>query len=309
VHVLTKVDPELIARLREEDHFFWIDLVGPDPEEVRRLGAALDLHPVALEDTLEMGQRPKIEPYVGHVLIVFYTARAPAEPLEVHLYISGEFIASVHREPCDALEALHASLAEESTHDEEMLIYRVLDGLTDAFYPVIAELEDRIDALEIQILARPRREHLSDSYRLKQDVRELHRLTLAQFEQFKSAHEAILSLEGLTKGSRPYLRDIGDHLAQISSEFQRQLDDLLALTQTYFNANSDRLNAVATRLTIGGTIFVIYTVVTGFFGQNFGRLVDNIDTKHDFLIFGVSSLVVPTVTLAALFWVKRDDWF
>jgi len=174
---------------------------------------------------------------------------------------------------------------------------------------VIAALEDRIDSLEVVILNRPRREHLSLSYRLKQDVRELHRLTLAQFEQFKSAHEAILSLEGLTKGSRPYLRDIGDHLAQISSEFQRQLDDLLALTQTYFNANSDRLNAVATRLTIGGTIFVIYTVVTGFFGQNFGWLVDNIDTQHDFLIFGVSSLVVPTVILAALFWVKRDDWF
>ena len=54
----------------------------------------------------------------------------------------------------------------------------------------------------------------------------------------------------------------------------------MALTQTYFNANSDRLNAVATRLTIGGTLFVLYTVVTGFFGQNFGWLVDNIDTKR-----------------------------
>ncbi len=72
----------------------------------------------------------------------------------------------------------------------------------------------------------------------------------------------------------------------------------MALTQTYFNANSDRLNAVATRLTIGGTLFVIYTVVTGFFGQNFGWLVDNIDTKTDFLIFGVGALVIPTVILA-----------
>ena len=38
--------------------------------------------------------------------------------------------------------------------------------------------------------------------------------------------------------------------------------------------------------------------MTGFFGQNFGWLVDNIDTKHDFLIFGVGALVVPTVILA-----------
>ena len=147
----------------------------------------------------------------------------------MHIYISGDFIATVHQKACPALAALHESLSNEPTHDEEMLIYRVLDGLTDAFYPVIARLEDQIDTLEVEVLQRPRREHLTRSYRLKQDVRELHRLTLAQFEQFKTAHEMILGLEGLTKGSRPYLRDIGDHLAQISSEFQRQLDDLLAL--------------------------------------------------------------------------------
>jgi magnesium transporter len=309
VHVLTEVDPELIARLRAEDHFFWIDLVGPDADTVRQLGAALDLHPVALEDTMEMGQRPKIEPYQEHVLIVFYSVVEDAEPVEVHIYISGEFIATVHRKASPALDSLHKSLAEEPTHDEEMLIYRVLDGLTDAFYPAIAHLEAQIDTLEVQVLQRPRREHLTRTYRLKQDVRELHRLTLAQFEQFKTAHELILNLEGLTKSSRPYLRDIGDHLAQISSEFQRQLDDLLALTQTYFNANSDRLNAVATRLTIGGTLFILYTVVTGFFGQNFGWLVDNIDTKHDFLLYGVGALIVPTVVLLTVFWVKRDDWF
>ena len=309
MHVLTEVDPEEIARLRAEDHFFWIDLGAPSTDEIDRLGAALDLHPVALEDTMEMGQRPKIEPYHGHVLIVFFSVIEPVEPLEVHIHISGEFIATVHQKASPALAALHESLSNEPTHDEEMLIYRVFDGLTDAFYPAIARLEDQIDTLEVEVLQRPRREHLTRSYRLKQDVRELHRLTLAQFEQFRTAHEMILGLEGLTKGSRPYLRDIGDHLAQISSEFQRQLDDLLALTQTYFNANSDRLNAVATRLTIGGTLFVIYTVVTGFFGQNFGWLVDNIDSKHDFLLYGVGALVVPTVVLLTLFWVKRDDWF
>ena len=118
-----------------------------------------------------------------------------------------------------------------------------------------------------------------------------------------------MGLDGLSTGSRPYLRDIGDHLFQIAGEFMRQTEDLFSLTQTYFNANSDRLNAVATRLTIGGTIFVIYTVVTGFFGQNFGWLVDNIDTQKDFLIFGVGALTLPTVILLTLFWVKRDDWF
>jgi magnesium transporter len=315
VHIFTSIEAERIAEVRSRDEFFWIDLISPTDEEIEQLGGVLGLHPVALEDTREFGQRPKLDPYGDNLLLVFYSARAtgdpawPAEPLEVHVYISGSFMATVRRDRCDVLDVLHTTLHQESTRDEEVLIYRVLDGLTDAYYPVIDAIETQIDQLEAEVLDRPRREHLTRSYRLKQNVHQLHRLVAAQRDLSATAPEEILNLKGLEAGSRPYLRDIGDHLYQISGEFQRQIEDLMALTQTYFNANSDRLNAVATRLTIGGTIFVIYTVVTGFFGQNFGWLVDNIDTKMDFLVFGVGALTIPTVILLTLFWVKRDDWF
>jgi magnesium transporter len=309
VHVLTSVEEERIARLRERDQFFWIDLSSPDAAEIERLGRALDLHPMALEDTLEFGQRPKIDPYESQLLIVFYTAAVPATPVEIHLYISGSFIATVRRDECLALDELHESLASEPTHDEEVLVYRILDGLTDAFYAVIESLENQIDGLEADVLARPRRELLSVNYRLKQDVRDLLRLTSAQRDQFHTAHETILNLEGFAKSTRPYLRDVGDHLTQIASEFQRQTDDLNSLTQTYFNANSDRLNVTVTRLTVIGTFFVIWTVVTGFFGQNFGWLVNHIKSLHMFLIYGVGGLIVPTVILLTVLWVKRDDWF
>jgi magnesium transporter len=309
VRVLTAVDAPEIARLRAADEFFWIDLARPATGEVEHLGRALDLHPVALEDTMEFGQRPKLDPYEGQLLLVYFTARVPAEPIEVHIHISGGFIATVRHQACDTLDDLHDELADVSTEDEEALVYRILDRLTDAFFPVIDALETTIDQLEAEVLSRPRREHLERSYRLKQDVRELQRLSLAQKEQFHSAHELILTIPGFERGSRPYLRDVGDHLVQIAGEFQRQTEDLVSLTQTYFNANADRLNAVASRLTVGGTIFVVWTVVTGFFGQNFDFLADLIDSKESFFIFGVGGLLVPTVILLTLFWVKRRDWF
>ena len=132
---------------------------------------------------------------------------------------------------------------------------------------------------------------------------------MPQRDRFTTGTDAILDLPGLARGAREYLRDVGDHLVQIAGELHRQQEDLTALTATYFNANANRLNAVATRLTIGGTFFLIWTLVTGFFGQNFGWLVRNIDTRHDFLVYGVGALVVPTVIVGTLFWVKRKDWF
>jgi magnesium transporter len=315
VLVLTRVDRERIADHRRRDEFFWLDLAQPSDEDLGALQTSLGLHEMALEDTREFSQRPKVDAYPDNVLIVFYTAREADEPdrvihpVEVHVYISGQWIVTVHREPLPLLERLHGELGPTDTREEDYLVYRILDALTDAFFPAVTALEDRIDALEAEVLERPRRELLGRVYRRKQEVHELQRLIAGQRDQFQTAAERMLELAGLSRGSREYLRDIGDHLAQIGGELQRQNDDLTALTGIYFNASAERLNRTATRLTVVATFFVVWTLITGFFGQNFRWLVDSVETRSDFLVYGVGGLVVPTVILATVLWVKRHDWF
>ena len=316
MQVLTQIDRERIQEELERERFFWLDLTSPSDDELRRIGDLLALHPMAMEDTREFGQRPKVDVYENHVLIVFYTARVEASggvpvalPLEVHVYVSGDYIVTIRREACELLDRLHDTMLPEKTEIEDYLVYRIFDTLTDAWYPVINAIESQVDALEAQVFARTRREQLSLIYRLRQEVREHHRLMGGQRDQFATAAEAIRNLAGLSRGAKEYLRDVGDQLTQITGEFHRQLEDLMSLAQTYFNANADRLNGTATRLTVVGTLFVVWTLVTGFFGQNFGYLVKNIAGKHAFFIYGVGGLMLPTLVLGTLFWVKRHDWF
>jgi magnesium transporter len=315
--VLEDIDRDRLAELREHDEFFWLDVIDPSPEDVKAMGDVLGLHPVAMEDTIEFRQRPKLDAYEDHVLFVFYTVRklrdedeAPFEPVEIHVYISGGFVVTVRRAECTQLEALHDELDETDPKAEDYIVYKIFDVLTDAFYPVIELLEQRIDGLESEILlGRPSREDLAQIYRLKQRVHELALRVIPQRDRFSTGTDTILNLPGLARGAREYLRDVGDHLAQIAGELHRQQEDLTALTATYFSANQNRLNSVATRLTIGGTLFIIWTLVTGFFGQNFGWLVRHIDSRHAFLVYGVGSLIIPTLIIGTLFWVKRKDWF
>jgi magnesium transporter len=315
MQVLTDVDEARIITLLERDEFFWLDLHDPTAGAFGRVGDLLRLHPLAMEDTREFGQRPKVDVYESHVLVVFFTAKRTesadpvARPIEVHVYVSGDFIVTVRQDPCDLLDDLHGALMPDDSEAEDYLVYRILDTLTDAWYPVINAIEDHVDGLEAEVFARARREQLSRIYRLRQEVREHHHLVTDQRDHFEHAAEAIRNLAGLTRGAKEYMRDVGDHLMQISGEFHRQYEDLASLAQTYFNANSDRLNQTATRLTVVGTIFVTWTLVTGFFGQNFGWLVRHISSATDFLIFGIGGFVVPTVALGTLFWVKRRDWF
>jgi magnesium transporter len=53
----------------------------------------------------------------------------------------------------------------------------------------------------------------------------------------------------------------------------------------------------------------VWTLITGFFGQNFGWLVGTVESRTDFLIFGVGGLAVPTVIMGTVLWIKRHDWF
>jgi magnesium transporter len=311
--VLTDVNSEKIRAALEGDHFFWLDLNDPTTEEIEQTAEMLHLHPVAVEDTLEFGQRPKLDVYDNHLLLVFYSAgrssQGTAEPIEVHFYLSGGFVVTVRRSTCVVLEHLHEQLADAPIHDEGYLIYRILDTLTDAYYPVINEVEGRVDELERQILDHARREQLGVIYRLRQDVRELLRIASAQRDQFPATADAIRQLPGLAQGTREYLRDVGDHLAQVSGELQRQTDDLNALTATYFNSNSDRLNAVVSRVTIAGTVFITWTVFAGFFGQNFGWLVRHIDGETSFLTLGLGLPIVVTTLAGVIAYLKRDDLF
>jgi magnesium transporter len=315
VHVLTEVDPDVLRRLQRRQELFWLDLVRPTDTALSQAADALALHPMGLEDSLEWGQRPKLDDYGDHVLLVFFSAdQAPVgserafAPIEVHLYIAARWLFSVRREPSPPLDGLQARLREEEGEPEGYFVYQVLDALTNAHFPVIAELEDRLESLERDVLTRARDRQLRIIYRLRQDVHALERRLGAQKEGFPAAAQAISDLPGIGPGVRAYLRDVGDHLARAAGDLHRLAVDLSGLTDTYFNANANRLNAAATRLTVIATFFLVWTLVTGFFGQNFGWLVDHIQSLRSFLVYGVGSLVLPTLVLGVLLWRRRSDW-
>jgi magnesium transporter len=309
VEVLTALEEERITASRGADSFFWLTLEAPSRDQIERLGALLGLHELALEDTREMSQPPKVDRYRGHVLVVWWSAierDGGFEPVEVHLYVSGGWVVVVHRQPVPALAPLRREL-EDGEHAESDVVYRILDALTDALQPIVARIEERVDGLEELVLLKPRREHVADIYRLKQDVRDILRRISSQREQFPIISSAIEALPGLTLGSPQAQSDLRDHLRQADEDLSRQNDDLISLTATYFNAATVRLSTIGTRLSVIATLFLVWTLVTSFFGQNFGWMVDNINTQRDFLIFGVGGFLASTAGASLFLWWRRKD--
>ena len=84
-------------------------------------------------------------------------------------------------------------------------------------------------------------------------------------------------------------------------------DLLTGAMDVYLSTVSNRLNGVMKQLTIIATIFMPLTWLTGFFGQNFGFMVDEIGSWQTFVGLGVVSELL--VLGALLFFFKRRGWF
>jgi magnesium transporter len=308
MQVLQSVETDRIRDLLDRDEFFWLDLVDPPPEAVDRLGDLIGLTDLARKDTKNFDQRPKVDDFGDHVLLVLYTAvRVPADPerewrpLEVHVYVSGHWIVTVRRGECEVLAEKHEQLDGSDVRSEVRVLWHVLRALTDGFERALDEIEQRVDLQEARVFEHVQEARLADLYHLRQETNDLLRRAAAQRDVWDVAERRLCRLEGLEQDASPLMDDVGDQLVEVAGELERHHADASTLIDVYFSASGDRLNRIVTRLTVLATFFLAWTLVTGFFGQNFGWFVDNvIDSRSEFFGWGIGGLLFATVVAAVI---------
>jgi magnesium transporter len=307
VEVLTSVDDPKIPELLQRNEFFWLKLHGCSPDDIAELGKRFNLHPLAVEDTQEFGQRPKIDDYGDTALLVFYGVEPQGEPLEMHFHLSGQWMITVHHGNHELLHAAQQRFKREAPKTEEEAIYRVIDALTDSFFPVLDGVDERIDDLMDQMLESPSQDQRQELFHLRRKLIELRRIATPQRDILARGGDILGRLPGLeADDARDWFRDVYDHLVRISELIDSYRDLLSGALDLYLSTVSNRLNSISTQLTIVATIFLPLTFVTGFFGQNFGTLVRHINTPAAFWGYGVGSMVV--FALLLLWFFKRQGF-
>jgi magnesium transporter len=312
VPCFTTIDEANIRDHLKRDHFFWLDLTAPSHEEITKLRELFGFHPLALEDTEHFDQRPKLDNYGDYVLLVFYGAwrhrQDDPEPLrEVHLFVSGHYVLTVHRDPLPPLEQQREILDGRVLHSEQFLLYRILDALTDSFFPILADMDDEIDDLEAAVLQDPTEHQLERLFSLKRQLVAMRKVITPQRDLFARSVDQIAELPGLELDERDYFRDIYDHLIRISDLIDSYRDLLSGATDLYLSTVSNRQNDVMKQLTVIATIFLPLAFITGFFGQNFGFMVNHlIKSTWTFWVIGVGSMLATVGGLVLFF--RRRGW-
>jgi magnesium transporter len=304
VEGLDGANRERIEELRRGGRFLWID-VQLSETSAEDLGELLDIPKRALEALLGFGEdRPSARKlYTDGKRVVFaFTCYLEStqladdpyrlRPVEVHLLVCGDYLLTLHEERV-SLPDLLAPYTPEG-RSEQYLVYAVLDAMIVSAFDALNEVELALDDLAVVSTdLRAGRVRMATLRAISSRLSRMRRRGGAQRGLFERIGVEIKQVEGLEADDESYFDHIGEQVNRLVDAIDASANALATLIDL-------RLNETSYWLTVVATIFLPLTFITGFFGMNFGWMVDQVDTQFAFWLLGLGTPIVGVVLILRL---------
>ena len=319
--IVTDGSPQALAdAMNDPAAVFWVDIEAPSDAEYALLSEVFKFHPLAIEDTTQHLQRPKIDEYfwgepkpdssADYYYIVLHgpdpeTVRVK-DCSEVDIFLSDRFLITIHDSAMPSItdRRNRAKTSPKAVLDlgPDRLLYLILDGMVDQYQPLFDELSEALDELdEIAASDAPPRDL---PRRISEKKRQLLYLrTLVGPQREVLAQMARGDVHVIRENTRIYLRDVQDHLIRLYENVELYRDIVMGARDIYLSSISNHLNQIMKTLTIISVIAMPLTVITSFFGMNFDAIPGLHDPRGFWL--AVAGMALAEAGMLYLFWKKR----
>jgi magnesium transporter len=256
----------------------WINVDGlGQPDVVARLGARLGFHPLAVEDAFNVPQRPKLEAFADHYLLILNMLRlTPAvEEEQVSIFFGGRYVITVQERPGGDVfggvrARIRANRGRVRSAGPDHLAYALVDSVVDGYFPVLEDLGERLDQLESECLLREERSLASDILSLRRDLLRVRRAVWPTREAIVALQRDESSL--VTADTRVFLRDCYDHAVEAIDILETDRETASSVMDIYLASQNQRLNEVMKVLTVIATLFIPLTFIASIYGMNFEHM-------------------------------------
>lgn len=293
----------------------WIDLEAQDAESLELLRARFDFHPLAIEDCLNLDQRPKLEEFGRVLFVVTHGFTCPEatigklEPHELHAFLGPGYLVTVHKDPLPQLDAAWKRAVAKpqlGQRGADFLHYLVVDAMVDSIFPILDKVSEELELLEEQVLWSPSRQHLARIFALKHELAIMRRVLSPQRDVMLML--AKLDDEHVSPRNAAYFRDVFDHLVRISESIDSNRDLLGSAMEAYLSSVSNRTNEIMKYLTIMSALFLPLSFVVGFFGQNFDDMPGIPGWMHSHHLMWVMLGACLSIPAAMIGWFRYKRW-
>jgi magnesium transporter len=306
---------EELPALLERSPVTWVNIAGlGDAHTLERLREMLGIHPLVMEDVVNVHQRPKVDHYDDGMFVV---ARMPVSDGEfptrqISLFLKERQLITFQEQPKDCLDPVRERIRRKRgrirTLGPDYLAYALLDAVVDAFFPAIEEYADRLEKLEDDLLSAASEATLPRILEVRHELAGLRRVIAPMRDTLANLYGDDVEFVG--DEIRVYLRDCYDHTLQLIDVIETYREVAGGLLEVYVSAMSQRTNEVMRVLTIFSTIFMPLTFIVGIYGMNFNpeKSPWNMPELEWYWGYPFSLGVMAVTTLALLYYFKRKKW-
>ncbi len=310
--------PEECTPYLDSHSVSWVDVQGLGSEDVlQRLGQVFNLHPLVLEDVVNVPQRPKVEEYADQQVIIAQMVSLKPDGKgfvseQVSFVLGRNYVLTVQEEPeFDTFEPvrqrIHNDKGSIRKQGADYLAYALLDTVIDGFFPVLENYGERLEELEEEVIEEPNQKTLDKIHKIKRELLLLRRAIWPQRDAINS-----LIRDGSDLISPPiyiYLRDCYDHAVQIIDMVETYRELASNLMDVYLSSVSNRMNEVMKVLTVISTIFIPLTFIAGVYGMNFDTdLAGNMPELKIPYAYVYCWIVMLAIAMSLLFYFWRRGW-
>jgi len=296
-----------------EGGVLWLDVSGlSDPSAVRAIGDRFGIHPLALEDVLNVPQRSKVEWYGDCLLVVLREVRYPDPPEQVSFFLADRVVVSFQERPGDAFEPVRERLRQGKgrirAEEADFLLYSLCDAVLDAFFPTLERLGDEVEEMEERLLVSPVPETFVAIRRLKRALLEVRH---AVWPARDALNLLLIEEHALIRpGTKVFFRDCYDHTIQLMDMVETFREMASGLVDEYMSAVSNRMNEIMKVLTVVATIFIPLTFIVGLYGMNFDTKASPYNMPELSWAYGYPALLLLMAAIAGgmLYYFRRKKW-
>jgi magnesium transporter len=295
----------------------WVNVEGlHDIKILEKIGQMFGFHPLALEDVLNSGQRPKVEDYGDYHFIVMKSLmmrEADLEMEQISFFLSGNYVITFQEVPGDSFEAVRDRIRKGKGQIRRLgpdyLLYALIDALIDEYFPVLEKYGERIEELESEVVLDPSPDTIQEIHRVKRELLLLRRSAWPEREVINALQREESDI--IRPETQVFLRDVYDHTIQVIDMIETFRDLSSGMLDVYLSSSSNRLNEVMKVLTIISTIFIPLNFIAGVYGMNFHREASPLNMPELYWYFGYpAALTVMAVVAGGLvIFFKRKGWF
>jgi magnesium transporter len=305
-------DIEEVFECLDNHKVSWIDVAGlGDIDLIRRLGQEFRIHPLALEDAISPGQRPKVDEYEGQLFIVLQMAYEDEEEdlvfEQVSLLLGKEYLITVQELPGrDVFDPVRRRLREAGGNARYMksdyLAYALVDAVVDHYFPIVELLGESIEELQETVLEKPTRQRLLEVHEFRKALSQLRRAVWPARDVLARLWRDETGL--ISARTKPFLRDCYDNTMAIIDLMESYRDAVRDVMDLYLSSLSMRTNEVMRVLTLIACIFSPLTFIVGIYGMNFEGMPE---LHWKFGYFSVWFVMI-IVAGGMLVYFKRKKW-